>query len=244
MNSSEDTRAAVLVVGLDARAGDELAARLSADGFQARHAASRQHAAALARHSRPQLLILAGADDHCAGALTLLGEIRRATSDAPWDRSSGVIVLGPPDEAELLRAFERGADDFLAAPAGYLELRARLGALARRAQERRLRCHDRVLTGGLELDRLRRSASLGGHPLALSRLEFELLAALAAEPERVFTKAELLREVWGFHLAARTRTLDSHACRLRRKLSDAGDAGWVANVWGVGYRLRGEAAGG
>ncbi len=63
-----------------------------------------------------------------------------------------------------------------------------------------------------------------------------LLRALAAEPVRVFTKEELLRGVWGFRSLGATRTLDSHACRLRQKLGARGDR-FVVNVWGVGYRL-------
>jgi len=66
--------------------------------------------------------------------------------------------------------------------------------------------------------------------------EFSLLRALAAEPTRVFTKAELLRDVWGFRSTGRTRTLDSHASRLRRKL-DPECGRYVVNCWGVGYRL-------
>jgi DNA-binding response OmpR family regulator len=72
--------------------------------------------------------------------------------------------------------------------------------------------------------------------VALSQKEFALLRRLAAEPTRVFTKAELLRDVWGFRALGATRTLDSHACRLRQKLSVRGDR-FVVNVWGVGYRL-------
>jgi hypothetical protein len=70
----------------------------------------------------------------------------------------------------------------------------------------------------------------------LSQKEFALLRALAAAPTRVFTKEELLRDVWGFRSMGATRTLDSHACRLRQKLGTAGDK-FVVNVWGVGYRL-------
>jgi DNA-binding response OmpR family regulator len=72
--------------------------------------------------------------------------------------------------------------------------------------------------------------------VALRRLEFELLARLAADPERVFTKHELLRSVWGYRSQGSTRTVDSHASRLRRKLEACGDS-WVINVWGIGYRL-------
>jgi len=72
----------------------------------------------------------------------------------------------------------------------------------------------------------------------LSAKEFALLHALARDPVRVFTKEELLRDVWGFQLMGSTRTLDSHASRVRRKLVPAtGGRRWIVNVWGVGYRL-------
>jgi DNA-binding response OmpR family regulator len=77
-----------------------------------------------------------------------------------------------------------------------------------------------------------------GRALALPAKEYELLAKLATEPSRVFTKEQLLREVWGYRAMGRTRTLDSHASRLRRKLRQAGAGpSLVVNVWGVGYRL-------
>ncbi len=73
--------------------------------------------------------------------------------------------------------------------------------------------------------------------VVLSAKEFALVARLAAEPSRVFTKEELLREVWGFRALGRTRTLESHASRVRKKLCVAPDDRFIVNVWGVGYRL-------
>jgi DNA-binding response OmpR family regulator len=90
--------------------------------------------------------------------------------------------------------------------------------------------------GELELDPASREVRLRGERLSLSQKEFALLKALGAEPTRVFTKEELLRDVWGFRSMGTTRTLDSHACRLRHKLGVQGDR-FVVNVWGVGYRL-------
>ena len=77
---------------------------------------------------------------------------------------------------------------------------------------------------------------MAGRPVKLANKEFALLRALAAEPTRVFTKEELLRDVWGFRSMGRTRTLDSHASRLRRKLDPAAGR-YVVNCWGVGYQL-------
>ena len=82
-----------------------------------------------------------------------------------------------------------------------------------------------------------RQVRVGQTPVELAKQEFALLSTLASEPTRVFTKHELLRDVWGFRCAARTRTIDSHACRLRSKLRSAGDGHWIENVWGIGYRM-------
>jgi DNA-binding response OmpR family regulator len=89
----------------------------------------------------------------------------------------------------------------------------------------------------VRIDTRTREVRVAGVRVQLSQKEFELLLALAREPERVFTKGELLHEVWGYRVAGRTRTLDSHASRLRRKLREAGSgAPLVDNGWGVGYR--------
>jgi DNA-binding response OmpR family regulator len=119
-------------------------------------------------------------------------------------------------------------------PFSYPELRSRVASLLRRAQQRR--GQGRLRVGALELDPASRDVRLHGARIDLSQKEFALLRALAAEPTRVFTKEELLRTIWGYRSIGTTRTLDSHACRLRHKLGAYGDR-YVINVWGVGYRL-------
>ncbi len=95
-----------------------------------------------------------------------------------------------------------------------------------------------MIIGALSIDRARRAAFWSEAPLVLTRLEFDLLVALAEHPGDVVTKQDLLRRVWGYVGRARTRTVDSHASRLRRALHDAGAPGvTVVNVWGIGYRL-------
>ncbi len=95
-----------------------------------------------------------------------------------------------------------------------------------------------IRVGDLIVDPVTRRVRVGGREVRLANKEFALLNALASEPHRVFTKDELLRDVWGFRSQGRTRTLDSHASRLRRKL-DPDSARYVFNCWGVGYRLLG-----
>jgi DNA-binding response OmpR family regulator len=147
-----------------------------------------------------------------------------------------VIVLGDPDSdsVDCVRALEGGCDDFVPRPFAYEELLARIRAVLRRTAPPR---REVLRAGAIEVDRVTRRVRVAGHPVALAGKEFELLTTLIGEPERVFTKEELLRDVWGFRSLGRTRTLDSHASRLRRKLTAGGDGPFVANVWGVGYRL-------
>jgi len=228
------TAPAVLVVGADGGVHDGLVEQLGADGFHAVAARSATHARTLAVAHTPAAVLLGDLEPPRA-ALALLTEIRdQRSSTWAWEPAVAVIVVSRrAEEIDVLRAFELGADDFVALPFRYLELRARLRAQLRRG-ERDVRRH--VRAGALEIDRDARVARMAGRRLALSRLEFDLLSTLAAAPERVFSRDELLRSVWGFRSPGVTRTLDSHASRLRRKLDGDGRR-WVANVRGVGYRL-------
>jgi len=91
--------------------------------------------------------------------------------------------------------------------------------------------------GPLEIDPAARKASVNGADVVLAKKEFALLSILATAPDRVFSKSELLRAVWGLESTTKSRTLDSHASRLRNKLRGAGAEALVVNCWGVGYRL-------
>jgi DNA-binding response OmpR family regulator len=91
--------------------------------------------------------------------------------------------------------------------------------------------------GELTIDSGSRAVAYASLPVELRRREYALLVHMASDPERVWTRHELLRDVWGFRSSGTTRTVESHASRLRVKLANAGAVGWVVSVWGVGYRL-------
>jgi DNA-binding response OmpR family regulator len=171
--------------------------------------------------------------------LVLLGDCSVLEACRSWNRDVPVIVLGSPgsDTVDRVRAFERGCDDYVDRPFAYEELLARIRAVLRRTSPP---LHERVAAGGIVVDRATRRVAVDGRRVFLAGKEYELLVRLASDPARVFTKEELLREVWNFRSLGRTRTLDSHASRLRRKLGSGAGAPYVVNVWGVGYRLLGD----
>ena len=230
-----DDASTILVVEDDDATRDFLADNLLADGHDVIYADCARDCWLLMETKFPDLaLVDVGLPD--GSGLDLIRRVRDADGVASRvDPRLPILVLsGRRGELDRIRGFEKGCDDYVAKPFSYAELRARVGALLRRAQRRP--AMGRIRVGELELDPPSREVTVRGDRVELSQKEFALLRALAAEPVRVFTKEELLRGVWGFRSLGVTRTLDSHACRLRRKLALHGDR-YVVNVWGVGYRL-------
>ena len=210
---------------------------LASDGFSVLGTDAGREALELVERERPDLVLVGGLSD--APALEVCRVLREGEPGRSWDRDVPLIVLGEArssDPVDRVHAFERGCDDFVPRPFHYEELVARIHAVLRRAQPGVL---ERLAAGPLAIDRATRRVTVHGFAVALAAKEYELLVKLATEPTRVFTKEELLREVWGFRSLGRTRTLDSHASRLRRKLGQAGASDCVLNVWGVGYSLLG-----
>jgi DNA-binding response OmpR family regulator len=212
-----------------------LADNLSSDGYEVIEAEGLRDACDSLAATFPDLAIVdLGLPD--GDGLELLAHVRAADRIAGrLDPDLPLLVLsGRVTELDVLRGFDRGCDDYMLKPFSYHELSARMRALLRRTQRRP--GAGRLRIGTLELDSLSRQVWVRGEPVALSKKEFALLRALAGDPTRVFTREELLRGVWNFMAMGQTRTLDSHAFRLRQKLNRSGDR-FVINVWGVGYRL-------
>ncbi len=198
------------------------------DGFEVLGATRDREALDLVERARPDLVVATG--------LELCRRLREGEPGRTWDRNVPVIVLTQPsaDPGDRVRALERGADDVVERPIAYLELVARIRAILRRTTAGGV---DRIEAGDLVIDRRTRRVHVRGIAVELPGREFELAARLATDPNRVWTKGELLRDVWGFRSNGHTRTVDSHACRLRRKLRLGESDRFVVNVWGVGYRL-------
>jgi DNA-binding response OmpR family regulator len=225
---------AVLLVEREAPARAHLSRQLADDGFAVFAADRAAEALSLLERERPDLVLLEAILPDASG-FDVCGRLRAGEPGRAWDRDVPVIMVSARgDPSDRMRGFARGADDYVVRPFVYEELVARMRAVLRRVARPQ---HRRLAVRDLEIDLASRVVRVAGAAVALSAKEFDLLVALAEDPERVYKKEELLRDVWGFRSLGRTRTLDSHASRLRRKLNLNGEAAYVVNVWGVGYRL-------
>jgi DNA-binding response OmpR family regulator len=191
-----------------------LAQQLTSDGFDV---LAFEHPDELPRSAEPDVLVLGDP-----------GSLERCRIG-----NCAVIVLGREGTNERVRALEH-CDDYLTRPFAYEELVARIRAVLRRRVPRM----ELVDLGELVIDRAARRALVHGNEVALASKEYALLLRMAQDPDRVLTREQLLRDVWGFRTFVPTRTVESHASRVRCKLATAGLPGWVVNKWGVGYKLR------
>ena len=226
--------ASLVVCEDDATTLELLCDNLAADRFGVLPAPSASDALRLCRYNHPDLLLLDLSLPDASG-LDVLREIRDADGvTSRFDPGLPVIVLtGRGADEDRVRGLETGADDFMVKPLCYPELRARIGAVLRRGPAER---EGPLRVGEVVVDTARRKVWVGEREVPLANKEFGLLRVLAGDPSRVFAKRELLEAVWGYRTPARTRTLDSHASRLRRKL-DPEHGRYVVNCWGYGYRL-------
>jgi DNA-binding response OmpR family regulator len=161
----------------------------------------------------------------------LIGDLRQGGRAVP------IIVLSSRDgEADRVAALESGADDYVTKPFSPREVVARVRAVLRRSASRQASAEGAV--SPFFIDRATRRARVAGRELELTRVEFDLLASLLENPGRVYTRAQLIDDVWGDGFAITDRTIDSHVKALRRKVVEAGaDPGLIETVRGVGYRV-------
>ncbi len=225
---------AVLLLYGEECANLALADELALDGYEVRRASDPAMLRAACDACEVELVIIGRATRRGAG-LDVLRQLRAGAFAPEVKPGLRALWMSPNgDLGDVLRGFEAGADDVLRAPFAYRELRARVQALVRRGLAE---TPGVIEYGELRIDTAAHEVTVGATPVGLRRLEYALLVHLAHDPARVYTKDELMRDVWGFRSPGTTRTLDSHASRLRQALARAGAEGWVRVTRGVGYRL-------
>jgi DNA-binding response OmpR family regulator len=228
--AENESMSTVLVVDDEPIVRDVVVRYLEQEGYRTLQAADGDAARSLLERETPSLvvldLMLPGTD-----GLALCRWIR-GRSDLPV-----IMVTALGEEADRLTGLELGADDYLTKPFSPRELVARVKAVLRRATRPAIDA-ERIDLGDLVVDAGRREARRNGTPLKLTTLEFDLLWFFATNPDRVFTRRELMDEVWGYTSALDTGTVTVHVRRLREKVEDdPARPRRLETVWGRGYRF-------
>ena len=227
---SDTPKAHLLVVEDDEVINESLTLRLEAEGYAVTRAVDGPGAVAAFGDAEPDLVLL----DIMLPGFDGLEVCRRIQAIRPVPV---LMLTARDDETDILIGLGVGADDYVTKPFRMREVVARIQALLRRveraAELTAARAPEGLVVGDLGVDPTSRRVTVAAADVHLTPLEFDLLVTLAAAPDRVFTREELLREVWGWADAYGTRTLDSHVKSLRAKIG----AARIRTVHGVGYAL-------
>jgi len=211
-----------------------LSEALSREGFDTSVAGSASAAVELAKQVRPDLVLLDVMLPDGSG-FDVARELRRDS------RVPIIMLTARGEEADRVAGLELGADDYVVKPFSARELVARVRAVLRRVAETgERRAEGAIVVGDVRLDADRRSTTLQGAELELSRKEFDLLRLLMENAGSVVTRERLIDEVWDTNWFGSTKTLDVHVSGLRKKLGDVSNAPrYIHTVRGVGFRFAG-----
>jgi len=222
----------ILVVDDDVKTVELVKSYLNRDGYKVITAYDGIDALRLARESHPDLIVL----DLMLPGINGLQVCRtlRAESDVPI-----IMLTAMTTEKDRLTGLDLGADDYVTKPFSPRELAARVRAVLRRLPEEALqRGPAEIQYSELTVNFAKHEATLAGRPLNLTPIEFKLLSVLIKEPERVFSRAQLIEKAIGYDFEGFDRTIDVHILNLRRRLEpDSNHPKYVKTVYGVGYKF-------
>ena len=224
--------ATVLVVEDEPQIQELVAVNLQHFGHEVLRASSAEEAEAAIRVALPDVLVL----DWMLPGQSGLSLARRLRADARTRDLPILMLTARAMEQDKISGLEAGADDYLTKPFSPKELAARIKAVLRRRAPQL--SDDAVEMEGLRLDPATRRVTAGERRLALSPSEFRLLHFLMTHPGRIYTRAQLLDQVWGDHVFIEERTVDVHIRRLRKALEPSGHHRLIDTVRGSGYGLR------
>ena len=224
--------ASVLVVEDEPQIQELIAVNLEHFGHRVRRAASAEEAEAAIRAALPDVVVL----DWMLPGESGLALARRLRADARTRELPILMLTARAMEQDKLSGLEAGADDYLTKPFSPKELAARIKAVLRRRAPQL--SGDVVEIEGLRLDPASHRVTAGEQRLQLSPAEFKLLHFLLTHPGRVYSRTQLLDQVWGDHVYIEERTVDVHVRRLRKALEPTGHDRLIDTVRGAGYGLR------
>lgn len=210
---------------------------LEKEGYEVAVGSDGIQAVELARQERPDLILLDVMMPKVDG-LNACMEIR-SFSDVPI-----VMLTAKSEDIDKIMGFECGADDYVTKPFNILELKARIKALLRRSAGKGQGYHDpedTIQAGHIVLDRVSKDVKIEGLPVDLTAKEFSLLELLMSHPGRVYSRDQLLDQVWGYEYQGDDRTVDVHIRRLREKVELVpASPEYILTKWGMGYYFRSE----
>ncbi len=223
----------ILAAEDEAAIRDMLSFTLGAVGFEVMQSANAEQAWQQLQQQTPDLILL----DWMLPGTHGVAFLQRLRQDARFATLPVIMLTAKGEELDQVQGFEAGADDYVVKPFSPRALVARIQAVLRRQGRGPAREEDTLQVGRLVLDAASHRVRCDDTPIALGPTEYRLLHLFMRHPDRVFTRAQLLDQVWGDHVVVEERTVDVHIRRLRKALAPAGCDGMVQTVRGAGYRL-------
>jgi len=225
----------ILVIEDNPEIAELVALHLGDEGWQAERAVDGEAGLSAFRQHRYDLvvldLMLPGVD-----GLSICRTLREEPRFVPI-----LMLTAKSSELDRVLGLELGADDYMTKPFSVRELVARVKALFRRAEamgSTDTASGERILSDGLDIDTAQRKVTVDGEPIELTAREFDLLCHFARHPGRVYSRSQLLDQVWGYNHAGYEHTVNSHINRLRGKIEqDPANPRFIRTVWGVGYKF-------
>lgn len=228
-----DSPGTVLVVDDEEIVREVVCSYLEREGYSTRQAAAGREAIELIESEQPDLIVLDVMLPEIDG-FSILGELRKR-DDIPV-----ILLTARTEETDRVLGLELGADDYVVKPFSPRELAARVRTVLRRASRTEPTPMEPMIAfEGLEIDTLSREVRVDGEPVEFTAKEFDLLAFLASSPRQVFSRGQLLEQVWDSSTDWQdASTVTVHVRRIRRKIEkDPNEPRRIATVWGVGYRF-------
>lgn len=209
---------------------------LTKAGYEVLGAETGEKGMELLRTSRVDLVLL----DCMLPRMDGVEVLRRIRASSELSSLPVMMLTAKGEEIDKVLGLEMGADDYLSKPFGIRELEARVKALLRRSSSEKMEVQPEAAlqVGDLAINHAAREVRLQGTPITLSLKEYELLYLLASHPNRVYTREQLLEQIWGYAYSGETRTVDVHIRNLRKKLEqDPEKPDYIRTVRGIGYKF-------